>query len=798
MKIGKKIILIVLSFTMLFPAKVISQEVYESEGKNFWLTFLPNYHNSNTSNSTDSIYIFITSEQPTKGSISYKSYYRGKYQDTIYHFEIKQANAIHKFAIHPYYYELKGFNNSGNLTAGGNDNETILNYKTFYVQTEHKSSVYAFEYAAMSAEAFIVLPTPSLGNEYYVLAYNSDGSLGMFDISGSSTPSQFAIVATEDNTNITIEPNCRTYKTGNKNAQNIVMNKGEVYLVQALINRYELNNDLSGTHIIADKKIAVFSGHQRTTLPVKPIGGVYSPSRDCLIEQLVPTHAWGRNAILTPFAEPSDYQKSDNKDIFRVIAARNDTRVFFNNTELCTLNAGEFLEKELEAGLLTANRPILVASYKRTSKFSSSFLSRGIGDPLMLVIPPVEQFKNRHNIVNAQLENNKIITEQYLTIIAHDTSINKIYVDNQLIDKNKFITIPKSGFSYAHIRTTDNGHKITSEDNIAVQIYGYGVAVSYGYMGGMNFKDLEKDKIIYKIDTCAGSIDFMYNEIFSSGIKKYEITEKVNCNIIEKKLTNKHINLQIEKIDKTKPAYYTIKIIDIYDAETIFKDSVFSYIINIKGLPNEDNKITFGKCKVGTINTQKFSIQNNSSFDILIDNSALLLSEKTNFTIAMENLPKNLKSGEKMDVKICYAPTYVNPKEQTIDYDTLKLNKLCINENIYLSGVPIADTLDFSIKCDIPIRMIADSVDVSIEVPVIYPNPSSNNSFYKFTLNEKQNIKMDIFGTDGQFIQNILDTYMPEGNYEISLPIYNLKTGSYLVKLQTKNKTFFNKFIIHK
>ena len=132
------IIAIVIAFgfnnTFLF-----SQE--ESEGKEFFLTFMPNYHNYPGRTSIDSVYIFITSQIPTKGTISYKKFNTKtqEYVDTVLNFQIKEANGIYKFKLQYFYYELIGFNDNGMLLPKKSDKhecEKVTTNKTLVDSTK--------------------------------------------------------------------------------------------------------------------------------------------------------------------------------------------------------------------------------------------------------------------------------------------------------------------------------------------------------------------------------------------------------------------------------------------------------------------------------------------------------------------------------------------------------------------------------------------------------------------------------------------------------------------------------------
>jgi hypothetical protein len=256
------------------------QLLFESEGTDFWFTFMPNYHEY-SSYRLDSLHIFITSKVPTKGTIYYNLHNNNLVVPYQHNFQITQPNQIYKFSINYYNAALEGFNKFMGIDKNITECESPIK-KAFHIVTEEKSTVYALDYAQRSAEAFIVLPNTAIGKEYYVLTYNSDGARagGLDSIAGSSTPSQFAIVAVYDDTKIKINPSVKTLKNG-MNEQNIVLNQGDVYLVQADITFDNLRSDLSGTKITADKEIAVFAGHQRARLPIEADGS--NPSRDNLM-----------------------------------------------------------------------------------------------------------------------------------------------------------------------------------------------------------------------------------------------------------------------------------------------------------------------------------------------------------------------------------------------------------------------------------------------------------------------------------------------------------------------------------
>ena len=137
-----------------------------------------------------------------------------------------------------------------------------------------------------SRDASLVIPTRFLGKEYIVQTYPED-----------LKSTQFAIVATEDNTTVRIVPKFDTYggKTTAGNTITLNLSKGEAYLVASKEHEGEdFVVDLSGSTICSNKPIAVFNGNQQTGIPNRE-----AYSQDFMVEQVIPIEQWGTEFYLT-------------------------------------------------------------------------------------------------------------------------------------------------------------------------------------------------------------------------------------------------------------------------------------------------------------------------------------------------------------------------------------------------------------------------------------------------------------------------------------------------------------------
>ena len=137
------------------------------------------------------------------------------------------------------------------------------------------------------------------------------------------------------------------------------------------------------------KPIAFISGHECGTVPFNIF---YC---DQLVEQLPPSATWGKRFISAPIEGRSAV------DVFRVVASRDNTILgsscFQGNNINLTLNAGEFREFNMSSSsycYYESNEPLLMVQFSVASDLDNVLA----GDPFMVVVPPVEQYRNSYNI----------------------------------------------------------------------------------------------------------------------------------------------------------------------------------------------------------------------------------------------------------------------------------------------------------------------------------------------------------------------------------------------------------------
>ncbi len=682
-----RFLLVVAVFSSLFSLNNLYSEIDTTKNKEFILTFLPNYHN-NWSESIpsfslrDSIYIFIYAEVPTKGKIEFNDRNGRAY---VENFDIPDPNVVYVFKRVTPNFALLGYNISGRI-SNSTDNENIKKL-SFKVTADFPVQVYGHSQASTTSESFNVLPIESLGNEYLILAYNANTDMGA-GLRDGRTPSQFAIVAIEDNTVVTISPSVATYKNRTI-PHNVTLNSGEVYLVQSSL--ADNNPDLSSSVVNSNKPVAVFSGQQRARVPLDANGN--SVSRDYLVEQMPPIDSWSNEAIVAPFPQPTFYETSSNvNDKLRIIAAYDDTELYVDDVLLTILNRGQIYESDLVTPMhIFASAPIMAAGYKRSSGISFNDDDYR-GDPLLQIIPTPNQFGESYRFITIQTYENseKVYTEHYITIIAEPANILTLRLNGNPITPTLFKPIVGSNYRYAHIRMQDGTHSIKGDMPFGLFVCGYGNAVSYGYYCGVVSKrdDFEAPELQSSAD-CFEVEGNVTDKRLKSITSPANQNSNVNVNIEKFTPYVESANFSANLINKYLDGKFRILAIDSIGQQTSkdFELPGFTVaLVSNLALDEENNISTLtDTLKNGNQKCYDYKIINYGNFtqEILI---AELRNANPEFTI---DLPKafSLEPGEEINFKICF----LSNSNSSIS-DSLFIKNDCAERTIL--GINLVSTKD--------------------------------------------------------------------------------------------------------
>ena len=363
-----------------------------------------------------------------------------------------------------------------NATSGGELSVIVVNKQSYSV-----GDYLAYPYHDFQVSQY----------QYYAVSAEFEGE--------SVLLSEILLVGNENNTTITIIPTQTIMvpmDIQNATSESITIAAGSVYTFT--IHRLQTfpfgipELDMSGTSIVSDKPLTVLSGHEC----------VYIPSTECccdhIIEQIPPTITWGRDFLLTPFAERI------NGPFYKIIAAESQTTFtytcafngsIFSNTSYLTL-AGDVTTLSSNASsycYIHSNKPILVTKLG-PGRDPVSF----IGDPVMSLITPIQQYQNNVAIL---IPSFPLISTSYIIIAT--TTKGPVYIDGQ--EKNvTWENIYNSNSNIVGYGTqiffnsslNSTSYTISMQSSFGVLVYGFGHTHGYTFSATTYLSKLVQSKHI--------------------------------------------------------------------------------------------------------------------------------------------------------------------------------------------------------------------------------------------------------------------------------------------------------------
>ena len=245
-----------------------------------------------------------------------------------------------------------------------------VNNKGFLITSDVDITVYYEVNHTNNPDKFTLKGNNALGSEFYVVSQD------LYKNHNYSTPARehVDIVATEDNTKVTILPTANATGHTAGTPFTITLNRGQTYSLEAVSE--SASSSFAGTHITSDKPIAV-------TISDDSIEeNVSSPSAwDLIGDQLIPTNIIGTEYIAVRTHDKNYNKKGQLKEFQKVfiLAVEDNTVVMFDGdpSKIVVLDQGEMIDETIinQSLLIEADKPIYV--YQITS------LNKEIGSAIL-------------------------------------------------------------------------------------------------------------------------------------------------------------------------------------------------------------------------------------------------------------------------------------------------------------------------------------------------------------------------------------------------------------------------------
>ncbi len=391
-------------------------------------------------------------------------------------------------------------------------------------------SVFAMNSQPYSSDSYAVIPVSNWNTDYTIMSMANDGYGVGNDSNAVMLPeeirqSEFLIVAAFDSTIVEFNPTYVTQRGAVAGQWHTVkLKKGQCYLVKSAPIK-PLSGDLTGSHVRANRPIAVLSGHARSSMPQSLIN--VTDSKDHLAEWLIPDQALGYEYITMPFYTDGRLPVGD---VIRIVATKPQTQltVYTERADLFyTLKkAGDI---QTISGVnspcwIRADQPVSVAQFMLTGWVGGSVSY----DPSMALVPPADKFVS-HSIF--QVPSNlpepfwaSQFQQHFVNIICDSLARYSMKLDGVNIGQsiepnilyNKFRSSP---YFWARIPLSPGKHELSCDTfGFSGALYGMGMTDSYAHTMGFSMATDLKDTIapFFVVNGSCGQLNGTVNEVVNA------------------------------------------------------------------------------------------------------------------------------------------------------------------------------------------------------------------------------------------------------------------------------------------
>lgn len=328
-----------------------------------------------------------------------------------------------------------------------------------------------------SNDATILFPVHVLGQDY--TAITGDATLAgtdAFSASDANTGAFVSIVATEDGTTVTLFPTAALHPGS---VTDVVLDRGQVLTAISSERGAPSFGNLSGSRVVADAPVAVFSGSVATSEPSTNT----ACCADHLEHQMLPLTAWGSAYVAAPAA--SAQGSGNDASMFRITGAADGTTLEYAPvapqgapTSIDAYETVAFVTDVPFSVRSAGEEPFALAQFLLSNQSFGGLGSRP-GDPSMMLLAAVEQFQDHYVFLLPQGYDTNYVT--VAAPVSAQLVLDGAPVPVALTPMGQSGGVP---WGYAHVTATPGPHIIEADVPFGIIVSGHAADVSYGYVGG--------------------------------------------------------------------------------------------------------------------------------------------------------------------------------------------------------------------------------------------------------------------------------------------------------------------------
>jgi hypothetical protein len=380
----------------------------------------------------------------------------------------------------------------GSLMGKNEGAGTVLSSRAFRITTSAPVVVYQLNALAQtfSNDGSLLIPKNGLGKVHRVLAYPTGNPISV--LGSPISRAYITVVGVEAGTNVTIKTSTPTVTGGA--AYPALAKDGVVTVKLGPFDVFNLESDgmpgdFSGSTVISDKAVVVFTGTELSGAPVNTPGIPMPPSGggtcclDHLEEQLFPVESYGKNFAIphSPVRSTGSYIEPD---VIRIMGVAKASIVKTNlapPNDSFTVGPGEVKETWTQGDfVLEASEPVAVAQILVSQAQVDGPYT---GDPSLTIFPAVDQFRRNYLFaVPSSWDANYIVIS---LLKGASVMIDGAPIPTSCASR-KMGTIAGKDYESRTCALLAGPHTMAGDAPFGIAAYGYGRAGSYAFVGGAN------------------------------------------------------------------------------------------------------------------------------------------------------------------------------------------------------------------------------------------------------------------------------------------------------------------------
>ena len=363
--------------------------------------------------------------------------------------------------------------------------------KGIIVSTGSHNKISVFVAVSGSQTAGVYQSYPTWGypvNEYVYYAISTDSNTeGSFSTLLLVSASNDTIITITPTDNITIphdlSPTGINITITEGNSATIQLDYLQTFLIDS-------TNDLTGSKVVSNKPIAVYSGH---TCGEAPTPGI--PACDFLGKQIPPSASWGNSFLVSPFStRKSGY-------LLNFVSSQDNTNINISCQSNIKYEIPSLEEDDTASQLIAgrnichiyANNPILVAQFSLGQGLDSDGENYIPGDPAVVIVPPF-----LHYVASTVFPAITLLSStkyMNLAVILSNFNSSLILLNDVSLGSETWTTINSDdgssvvGYVLANYSLSSDINNVSYQDQTArlcPLIFGSSHSVGYTYTGGLN------------------------------------------------------------------------------------------------------------------------------------------------------------------------------------------------------------------------------------------------------------------------------------------------------------------------